>query len=243
MTNSTKPTGGQGSFEVGSGQSGLTKAGGDLVTPFSKAATSAAARRRREAQQAMKATLQVAWAVETEREEAWKKKMEEEAAAAAEARVARAEIAMDVNALMDLGIDDETEEADAASLGDVVWVLDKEVALLLKKRIRKVEEMSKLSNAVVPAASSLRQSSFIPHNYMYPRVIVERSARLESKDKVAQFIGLIGTLLTNGKMVDWHFVLNPAIIGGARRTYVMQSTFRRTLRLWGGISRFWRRVC
>ncbi len=32
---------------------------------------------------------------------------------------------MDVNTLMDLEIDDETEEVDATSLGDVVWVLDK----------------------------------------------------------------------------------------------------------------------
>ena len=47
---------------------------------------------------------------------------------------------------------------------------------------------------------------------MYPRVIVEGSARLESKDKVVQFIGLIRMLLTNGKMVDWHFVHNPSII-------------------------------
>jgi hypothetical protein len=52
---------------------------------------------------------------------------------------------------------------------------------------------------------------------MYPRVIVEGSAQLESKDKVAQFIGLIGTLLTNGKMVDKHFVLNLVIIGGSMK--------------------------
>ncbi len=212
MTNSTKPTGGQGSFKVGSRQSGLTAAGGTLVTPFLKAATSAAARWRREVQQAIKATLQAARAVKTEREEAWKKRMEEEAAAAAEARAARAEIATDIDALMGLGIDDETKKADSASLGDVVQVLDKDGALLLKKRSRKVEETSKQSNAVVPAASSLQQSSFIPHNYMYPRVIVEGSARLESKDKVVQFIGLIRMLLTNGKMVDWHFVHNPSII-------------------------------
>jgi hypothetical protein len=165
--------------------------------PFLKAATSAAARWRREAQQVIKATLQVAQAVEMDREEAQKKRIEEEAAAATEARAAKAEIAMDVNALMDLGIDDEMEEVDAASLGDVVWVLDKDGALPLKKRSRKVEATSKHSNAVVPAASSLRQSSFIPHNYMYPRVIVEGSARLESKDKVVQFIGLIGMFLTN----------------------------------------------
>ncbi len=63
--------------------------------------------------------------------------MEEEAAAAADARAARAEIATDVDALMDLGIDRETEEADAASLEEVVWVLDKDGALPLKKRSRR----------------------------------------------------------------------------------------------------------
>jgi hypothetical protein len=82
---------------------------------------------------------------------------------------------MDVDALMDLWIDDKKEEADAASLGDVVRVLDKEWALPLKKRSRKVKETSKQSNRVVPAALSMWQSSFIPHNYMYPRVIVENS--------------------------------------------------------------------
>jgi hypothetical protein len=48
-------------------------------------------------------TSDMAWAVETEREEA-QKRMEEESAVAAEARAARAEIATDVDALMDLGI-------------------------------------------------------------------------------------------------------------------------------------------
>jgi hypothetical protein len=45
---------------VDSGQSGLTAAGGALVTPFLKAATSAVVRRRRDVQQAMKAKIQVA---------------------------------------------------------------------------------------------------------------------------------------------------------------------------------------
>jgi hypothetical protein len=91
----------------------------------------------------MKASLQVAWAVEMEREEARKKKMEEETAAAAEVRAARAEIAKDVDALMDLGSNEEKEEEDGASLGEVVWVLDKDGALSLKKRSRKGEETSK----------------------------------------------------------------------------------------------------
>ncbi len=46
---------------------------------------------------------------------------------------------------------------------------------------------------------------------------MEGSAWLESKDKVAQFIGLIGMLLTNGKMVDRHFVLNPVIVGEGKK--------------------------
>jgi hypothetical protein len=89
---------------------------------------------------------------------------------------------------MDLGSNKEKEEEDAASLGEVVWVLDKDGALPLKKRSKKVEETSKRSIAVVPSALPLWQSSFIPPNYMYPRVNVEGSARLESKNKVAQFI-------------------------------------------------------
>ena len=48
-------------------------------------------------------------------------------------------------------------------------------------------------------------------------MIVEGSARLDNKDKVAQFIGLVGAVLTNGKLVDLSFVLNPVIIGGGRK--------------------------
>ena len=44
---------------------------------------------------------------------------------------------------MDLGSNKEKEEEDAASLGEVVWVLDKDGALSLKKRSRKGEETSK----------------------------------------------------------------------------------------------------
>ncbi len=32
-------------------------------------------------------------------------------------------------------------------------------------------------------------------------------------DKVAQFIGLVETLLTNGRLVDSFFVINPVTIG------------------------------
>ena len=42
-------------------------------------------------------------------------------------------------------------------------------------------------------------------------------ARLEREDKVAQFIGLVRVVLTNGKLVDPFFVLNPMIIGGGRK--------------------------
>jgi hypothetical protein len=65
--------------------------------------------------------------------------------------------------------------------------------------------------------TTLCQSSFIPHNYHNPRVIVEGCARLSGEYKTAQFFGLVGTLLTNGKMVDPIFVLNSTIIRGGRK--------------------------
>ena len=64
---------------------------------------------------------------------------------------------------------------------------------------------------------ALRQSRFAAHKHEHPRVIVEGSAKLDNKDKVAQFIGLVGMVLTNGKLVHISFVLNPVIIGGGRK--------------------------
>ncbi len=73
--------------------------------------------------------------------------------------------------------------------------------------------MTQIHVAVASTPLSLLQSSFILHNFSYLRVIMEGLARLDQDDKVAQFIGLVGTLLTNGRMVDSFFVINPVTIG------------------------------
>ncbi len=192
-----------GSFEEGTG------GGARASNPFTKAASVGAARRRREMQQAMKETVESTKATEAAKEQARKKKQEEEKEAAA-----RAEIEKEVTKLID-----SSDESEDGELREVARDLNKEIGSPpLKKRSREVSAKRKTTPAVVSAPPTvLRQSSFIPHNYGFARVIVEGSARLESDDKVAQFIGLVGVLLTNGKLIDPFFVLNPVIIGGGRK--------------------------
>jgi hypothetical protein len=57
---------------------------------------------------------------------------------------------------------------------------------------------------------------------------MEGLAWLDQEDKAAQFIGLIGTLSTNEKMVDSFFVINPVIIGGGRKTSEMPRMCQQT---------------
>ena len=72
-------------------------------------------------------------------------------------------------------------------LDEVVRVLEKEIASPLRKRSRKVKEKSKSSYAVpVVTTPKLQQSSYVLHNYMYQRVIVEGLAWLNSDDEVVQ---------------------------------------------------------
>ena len=151
-----------------------------------------------------------------------KPKEEEEAAKAAEAEkaVEAAQQLMSEKELLDLIESDDDEEC--TSLEGLVRHLEKEtdtsIASPQKKRSRNKEVISKESYAkAVSHMVTLHQSSFIPHNYHNPRVIVEGSARLSDEDKTAQFLGLVGTLLTNGKMVELFFVLNLTIIGGGRK--------------------------
>ncbi len=65
--------------------------------------------------------------------------------------------------------------------------------LPVRKRSRPVVSR-RTSTVVVATPPTLRQSSFIPHNYGYSRVILEGWARLDGDDKVVQFIGLVGVL-------------------------------------------------
>jgi monoamine oxidase len=192
--------------------------GGNTVTPFTKAAESAVARRRRE-QQALKDTVNAAAARRKELERARQKKLEEEAAAMKAADIAQEDRTQTVEDSMDLDKDAEDEDSDLENIvRDLDKEVEKEISSPLEKRSRNKEDSrNKAPSQVVTNTATSGQSSFIPHNYSNPRVIVEGSARLTSDDKVAQFIGLVGTLLANGKMVDPFFVLNPTIIGGGRK--------------------------
>jgi hypothetical protein len=48
-------------------------------------------------------------------------------------------------------------------------------------------------------------------------VIVEATVRLSNDEQVAQIIGLLNVLLTNAKMLDPFFVINPILAGGGKR--------------------------
>ena len=72
------------------------------------------------------------------------------------------------------------------------------------------------------AGSSLRMSSFIPHTYRHKRVILDASVRLglvqdKGSDRFTEFLGQIKTLLSNAKIVDRYFVINPVIIGDGKK--------------------------
>ncbi len=198
-----------------------------MVAPFLMMA-SMAARQRKELQQAMKDFLNKAKALEKENEAVQKKKAEEEAAAAAATDAAKASGKADISSMdlekVSLDLDgallvnggkegEEDGSGEDNLLVDVVHVLDK--TLPVKKRSRNTEEERRKSHAALASTPSLLwQSSFIPHNYDYSRVIMEGLAWLDQDDKVAQLIGLVEMLLTNGKMVDSFFVINPVTIGG-----------------------------
>ena len=198
--------------------------GGTGQNPFSMAAAGAA-RRRREMQQALKSSLEMTKATEAAKERERRQKEEE-----AKEASAREEIDKEVAALMEIGSD---EEEDEESSDNVARVLDMETESPVRKRSRPV--VSRRTSTVVAATPPvLRQSSFIPHNYGYPRVIVEGSARLDGDDKVAQFIGMVGTLLTNGRMIDPFFVVNPVIIGGGKKDLKEAKDIPTNMTLLGG---------
>jgi hypothetical protein len=195
---------------VGLGTGKKIPTGGQLVTP---PVMLALAQKRKVNQLALRAANKEAQAKETRRAEEMKKKLEEEqkAAKAAEAEKATeaAQHAVAEKELLDLmDMDDDV----SAGLEGLVRDLEKETDTAskspLKKRSRNKETSSKTSHAqAVLHTLTLRQSSFIPHSYRNPRVIVEGSARLSSDDKAAQFLGL----------VDPFFILNPTTTGGGKK--------------------------
>ena len=200
------------------------------VTPFSTAAKGAAMCRMRGAQAAMGKTLTLAQAVEKGREEERKKKREEEAARAAAAATAKAkekEDRMDMDdeeeEVLEIEDEDDDEEEDG-SLGEVARNLAKENATSSGKK-RRSGELAKSSGTstvvarktYAAAATALRPSSYVPHEYNHPRVIIEGSARLEADDKVKEFLDLVVTLISNGKIVDNFFAIVPVIMGSGKK--------------------------
>ena len=210
--------------------------------PFAKAAASGAARRMREQQRALKEAMTSSAQTVKEREAEKKKKQEEAAKAKAVAAAVEEERKRKEawekrhgKSLADSTLDelmgmDESEDEEVILMGDgggkaggggledVARNLEKESgegASPLRKR-RSVE--------VTPggAGSSLRMSSFIPHTYRHTRVILDASVRLglvqeKGSDRFTEFLGQIKTLLSNAKIVDRYFVINPVIIGDGKK--------------------------
>ena len=104
--------------------------------------------------------------------------------------------------------DDDEEEEDSL-LGEVAWNLAKEMASSSGKKRQSGELTKSSGTSTVVArktyaapATALRPSSYVPHDYIHPRVIIEGLARLEVDDKVKEFLDLVVTLISNGKIVD-----------------------------------------
>jgi hypothetical protein len=160
----------------------------------------------------MKDMVEMTKANEVAKEQARKKEEEEAKEAAAREELLKR---IEEQEMMEI---DNSEESDEGDLESVVRVLNKDDGSLpLRKRSRGVEVARKEPAVGLASPTALRQSRFVAHTHDYSRVIVEGSAKLENDDKVAQFIGLVGVVLTNGKLIDPFFVLNPVIIGGGRK--------------------------
>ena len=211
-------------------------------TPFTVAAAGAA-RRMREQQRALKETMNSsAKAVKAREAERMKKQEEEAKAKAAEKAAAKAAEdearkretwarktgkTLEEATLADLmgmseDSEDEDEEMKAVDRDDLEEVtrnLEKEGEETTSPvRKRRSVEVSKVTPGGTGGA--LRLSSFIPHTYRHTRVILDASVRLgasQEKDRFEEFLGQIKTLITNGKIVDRYFVINPVIMGDGKK--------------------------
>ena len=194
--------GGAGTGETGAAGGAGTPA---AVTPFSTVAKGAAMRRMRQAQAAMGKTLTLAQAAEKGREEAKKKKEEADATAAREREKGTA-MELDEGMEGDEEVDEVVleeveEEEDDHSLKEVTRNLAKESSAPSMKKKCRSEELLKTKGSGARAAPTaaattvLRPSSFTPHTYRHPRVVIEGSARLEKDDKVKEFMELNDELI------------------------------------------------
>ncbi len=169
-------------------------------------------------------------------EERRKKRDEEEAAAAAvaaAAEVARKERERTARQSMGILLDDDftmddvsiegqaTGTGASSTLDSITRNLDAEVSSPVKKH-RNVEVSGGDGStyaAVASTGSVLRPSSFTPHDHVHKRVILDCSVRLDQDDKFTQFLGQIAGLITNGKIMDQFFVINPVLLGTSRKDW------------------------
>ncbi len=217
-----------GNFSVGTGGNKDKEGVTTVVTPFTKRVKSEAAKKRREAQAALKESLKATKEKERAVAEAKRKDQEAKDKAAAEAakKAAEAKAAkeakekddeniMDLdNVEVDLSLDMDEDEDDDTGLDGVVHQLNTNSPA--KKRGRVVKDSGGKTKTYAQATlttggGALRMSSFISHTYTHPRAIIEGTAHLSNEDKAAQFIGLLGVFLTNAKMLDPFFVINPIL--------------------------------
>ena len=218
-------------FAVGTagspGEGGATQ-----VTPFTTAKRGAALRRMKQAQAAMGQTLTLAQAAERGWEAERKKKADEEAAAAVAAAAAKAREIEDEMELEGKESKDEDEgeweeedreDDDENSLRGVTRNLAKETTSGSGAKKRRTTEVSKATEETgtrktyAMATTALRPSSFVLHTHRHTRVIIEASARLTKEDKAKEFVELVGTLITNARIVDNFFVIVPVIMGSGRK--------------------------
>ena len=202
-------------------------------TPFTTAAKGAAMRQMKQAQLGMKTTMSLAQAAAKGQEDEKRRTAQEEAAkieAAVALKEAEKEVGMEVE---DKGTEGEGKEEENKEQGGydsddlpvvITRNLDKEMATPAGKK-RWSEDLMKTTKATPMGArrtqattmTALRPSSYTPLKHIFPRVIIEGSARLVQEDKVKELMDLIGALLSNGKMVDCYFAIVSVVMGAGRK--------------------------
>ena len=222
-----RPTTGGGNTGTPTPTQGIADRRG-ATTPFTMAAASGAARRVREQQKALKEALNSSAKTVREREAERQKRKEEEAAAKAAADEKKKrevgeknQTAEDASMEDPMAMEDSEDDEDNDNRGGL-----EEVARNLEREggendshMRKRRSID-LSTAT-PKATALRMSSYIPHVYRHERVILDASVRMGAQgketDRFTEFLGQIKTLLSNGKIVDRYFAINPVIMGEGRK--------------------------
>ena len=133
------------------------------------------------------------------------------------------------------------EDDDSDASAGVARNLDKELATPATKKRRgekgvktRKDTPRGTTKAQGPTMTALRPSSYIPHKHTFPRVIFEGSARLTTEDKVAEFMALIGTFLSNRKMVDRFMAIVSVVMGSGRKNLTEVKEIPSNMTMMGG---------